>query len=87
MSECNIKEAVYTLHGTYALMKNICWKLEEKYSMEYLEKFQKAMTSTKGKFLQLLSDRDNLLELVELVHGKSMKDEKNYKLNDVLMTT
>ena len=34
MSECNIKEALHILHGTYALMKNICWKLEEKYSME-----------------------------------------------------
>ena len=39
MSECKIKEALHTLHGTHALMKNLCWKLEEKYSMEDMEKF------------------------------------------------
>ena len=34
------------------------------------------MTSTKGNFLQLLSDRDSLLELVELLYGVSLKDEE-----------
>ena len=43
--------------------------------MEDLEKFQKAMTSTKGNFLQLFSDRDSLLELVELLYGASLTDE------------
>ena len=49
--------------------------------MEDLEKFQKAVTSTKGNFLQLLYDRDNFLDVVELLHGESLKDEgENYKI-------
>ena len=75
MSECKIKEDLHTLNRTYALMKNICWKLEEKSSIEGIEKFHKAMTSTKGNFLQLLSDRDSMLELVDLLYGASLKDE------------
>ena len=56
--------------------------------MEYMEKFQKAMTSTKGNFLQLLSDIDSLLELIELLHGASLKyEEENYKLTQQLLTT
>ena len=56
--------------------------------MEDMENFQKAMISTKGNFLQLLSDRDSLLELVELLHGTSLKDEEeNYKLIQQLLTT
>ena len=54
-------------------MKNIYWKYEEKYSIEDMEKFQKAMKSTKGNFLQFLSNRDSLLDLVELLHGESLK--------------
>ena len=77
MNECKIKEALHTLHGTHALMTNLCWKLAGTSSMEDIEKFQKAMTSTKGNFLRLLYDRDSLLELVELFHGASLKDEED----------
>ena len=76
MSECRVKEALHTLHRTSSLMKNIHWKWEEKYSIEYIKKFQKAMTSNKGNFLQLVSDRDHILELVELLYGASVKDEE-----------
>ena len=56
--------------------------------MEDMEKFQKATTSTKGNFLQLLSDRENFLELVELLHEASLKDEDdNYKITQELLTT
>ena len=56
--------------------------------MENMEKFQKAMASIKGNFLHLLSDRDSLLELVEMFHGASLKDEEEiYKLTQELMTT
>ena len=44
--------------------------------MEDIDKFRKAMRSTKGNFLQLLFDRDNLLDLVELLYGAFLKDEK-----------
>ena len=88
MSERKVKEALHTLHGTHSLMIDLCWNLEERYSMEDMEKFQKAMTSTKGNFLQLLSDRDSLLELVELLHEASLKDEEeNYNLTKELLTT
>ena len=76
MSECKIKEALHTLHRTSALMTNLCWNLEEKHSIEDMEKFQKAMIITKGNFLQLFSDRDSRLELVELLYGASLKDEE-----------
>ena len=42
--------------------------------MEDMEKFHKTMTSINGNFVHLLSDRDSLLELVELFHGTSLKD-------------
>ena len=34
MSDCNVKQFLHTLHGTHALMMNVYWNLEEKYSME-----------------------------------------------------
>ena len=57
-------------------MENISWKLDEKYSMEYIEKFQKAAIRIKGNFLHFLSDRDIFLELVEFLYGASFKDEE-----------
>ena len=74
MSDCKIKDSLHTLHGTHALMKNICWKLEEKYSMEDMEKFQKAMISTRGNFMQLLSDRYDFLDLLDMYHGASLRN-------------
>ena len=69
-------------------MKNICWKLEEKYSIEDMEKFQKAMTSTKGNFMQFISDRDNLFELDDVWNGASLKDEEDiFNLTQELLTT
>ena len=44
--------------------------------MEDMEKFQKAMISTRGNFMQMLSDREILLEIVELLYGASLKDEE-----------
>ena len=81
MSEINIKESLHTLHGTHSLMTYLCWNLEEKYSIKDMNKFQKSMTSTKGNFIQFLYDRDRFVEIVELFHGESFKDEEdNYNL-------
>ena len=56
--------------------------------MEDMDKFQKSITSTKGNFLQLISDKDSFLELVDLLHGESLNDEEeNYKLTQELLTT
>ena len=88
MSECRTIEALHNLHRTSALMKNTCWKLEEKYSIKDMDKFQKSMTSTKGNFLQFLSDRYSLLEIVELLYAESLKDEEYIcNLTQELLTT
>ena len=50
-SECKIKESLHTLHRTSTFMASLCWNLEDKYSIEDMEKFQKAMTRTNGNFL------------------------------------
>ena len=38
MNEKKIQEVVKTLHGTHALVSKICWSMEDKYSMEDIEK-------------------------------------------------
>ena len=56
--------------------------------MEDMEKFQKAMTSIKGNFIHFLCDKDNLLELVDLFHGASLKDEEDIcNLTQYFITT
>ena len=69
-------------------MTNLYWIVEDKSSIADMEKFHKALTSTKGNFLQFLSDRDSLLELVELFYRESLKDEdKICKITQELLTT
>ena len=69
-------------------MENISWRLDEKYSMEYIEKFQKAAIRIKGNFLHFLSNRDGLLELFELLYRESFKDEEDiFNLTQELLTT
>ena len=48
MDENKIQEALNTLHGTHALVLKICWSMEEKYSMDDVEKIQKAISNIKG---------------------------------------
>ena len=56
--------------------------------MEDMEKFHKAMTRTKGNFLQFISNRDSLIELVDLLYGESLKDEEDiFNLTQELFTT
>ena len=56
--------------------------------MEDIENFQKATTSTKGNFLQFISDRDRLLDIVDLFYGSSLKDEEEIcKVTQELFTT
>ena len=46
------------------------------------------MTRTKANFPQLLFDRDNLRELVELLYGESLKDEEViWNITQELLTT
>ena len=83
MDEKKIQEALNTLHGTHALVSKICWSMEEKYSMEDIEKIQKAISDIKGNILNLLSGRDYLIELVHLYCGLTLKKvEDNYKISN-----
>ena len=46
------------------------------------------MSTIQGEFLQFLSDRDDLFELVDVLHGSSLKDEEYiFKLTQELMST
>ena len=42
--------------------------------MEDTKKIQKEISNIKGNFLNLISDRDYLIELVFLFHGLTFKD-------------
>ena len=48
MDHNNIQDSLNTLHGTHALVSKICWSMEEKYSMEDIEKIEKAISNIKG---------------------------------------
>ena len=69
-------------------MTNIYWNLEEKSYIKDMDKFQKAMPSTKCNFLQLLFDRDSLREIVELLYGEYLNDEEEiFNITMELLTT
>ena len=54
--------------------------MEETSFIEDMEKIQKAISNTKGNILSFLSDRDYLLELVEMYRGMTLKyEEENDK--------
>ena len=85
MDENKIQEALNTLHGTHALVSKICWRMEEKYSLEDIEKIQKEISDIKGNILKLISERDYLIDIVGLYHGLTLKNvEDNDKLSNEL---
>ena len=62
--------------------------MEEKYSLEDIEKIQKEISDIKGNLLKLLSDRYYLIEIVGLYHGITFKNvEDNYNLSNNLEST
>ena len=88
MDEKKNQEALNTLHGTHALALKICWSMDEKYSMEDIEKIHKEISDIKGNILNFLSDRDYLIEIVGLYHGLTLKNvEDNYNLSNDLEST
>ena len=49
---------------------------------------RKALSTIQVEFIQLLSDRDDLIELADVLHGESLKDEEEiFKLTQDLLTT
>ena len=51
--------------------------MEDPSSIKYLEAIQEVMTNIKGKFLQLILDRDNFMELVGMYHDAYLRDAKD----------
>ena len=57
----------------------MCWEdslMEDQYSFEAMEIIQKAMSTIKGNFSQLLLDRNDMLDLVELLREASLHDQE-----------
>ena len=71
MSEMDIHEALSILHETKALVSNSCWKiysLQDASFLEDMEKIKSEMCNNEGKFMSLIFDRNNLVDLNEWLH-------------------
>ena len=56
--------------------------------MEDIENIQKELSNIKGNILNLISDRDYLIDIVGLYHGLTLKNvEDNDKLSNELEST
>ena len=55
--------------------------------MEDKEKIQKAISDTKSNILSLLSDRYNLLDLVEMFHEVILKDAEEIENITIYLNT
>ena len=80
MDEHKIQEALKILHDTHASVSKMCWEaalMEDQSSFEAMENIQKAMSTIKGNFSQLLSDKNDMFELVELLREASLHNEES----------
>ena len=69
---------LYTFSKTHALVAYQCWiasLLEDQSSLEAKEEMWKALSTIQGDLLQMLSNRDYLFELVDVLRGSSLNDE------------
>ena len=79
MDEQKIQEALKILHDIHGLVSNMCWEadlMEDQSSFEAMPNIQKAMFTIKGNFSQLLLDRNDMLDLVELLREASLHDQE-----------
>ena len=77
MDEKNIQKALHLLQDTHSSVAHQCWivaSLEDQSSLESKQEMQKALFTIQGEFLQLISNRDDLIELADMLHGASLKD-------------
>ena len=91
MDEKKIQEALHLIRDTHASVSHQCWiaaSLEDQSSLESKEEMQKALSTIQGEFLKLIYDRDDLIEVSDVLHGASLKDgEEICKLTQDLLTT
>ena len=79
MDEQKIQVPLKILHDTHASVSNMCWEvalMEYQYSFEAMKNIKKAMSTIKANFSQFLSDRNDMLELVDLLQEASMHDQE-----------
>ena len=74
MDENKIQEALNTLHVTHDFVSKICWSMEEKHSMDSIEKIQKEISDIKGNILNLIYNRDYLIDIVGFYHGITLNN-------------
>ena len=77
MDENNIQKALHIFQDTHSSVAHQCWiaaSLEDQSSLESKEEMQKALSTIQGEFLKLLSDRDDFIEVSDVLHGASLKD-------------
>ena len=77
MDEKNIQKDLHLLQDTHASLAYRFWivaSLEDQYSIESKEEMRKALSTLQEKFLKLLFDRDDLIELADVLHGASLED-------------
>ena len=71
MDEKNIQKDLHLLQDIHSSVAHQCWivaSLEDQYSLESKEEMQKALPTIQGELLQLISDRDDLIEIVYVFH-------------------
>ena len=76
---------------THDLVSHKCWittSLEDQYSLESKEETEEAFSTIQGEFLKFLFDRDDLIQLVDVLHGESLKDKEYIRnlIQDLLTT-
>ena len=91
MNDKKIQEALAILQVTSALVSQLAWRddpLGAQTSNGVIEKIQKATSTTKGNLMYLLSDRSHLIDLVQILHEASIRDnEEICKLKHELNST
>ena len=77
MDENNIQNSLQLLQDTHSSVAHQCWiaaSLEDQSSLESKEEIHKELSTIQGEFLQLISDRDDLIDIADVLHGASLKD-------------
>ena len=91
MNDKKIQEALGILQVTSTLVSQLAWRddsIEPQTSNGFIEKIQKETSTTKGNLMCFLSDRSHLIDLVQILHEASIRDnEEICKLKHELNST
>ena len=79
MDEKNIQNDLHLLQDTHSSVAHQCWivaSLEDQSSLESKEEMQKALSTIQGEFSKLFSNRYDLIDVADVLHGASLNDEE-----------